>query len=81
MSWNADKKYFEERDSRPKEHWQLVEEKANELLSEPAEIMEILYGSGVLQDIGDWAKGDEDAIYNVRNRIMAAARAYAEKIL
>lgn len=81
MSFNADKKYFDERDSRPREHWQIVEEKANELLSDPTEISEILYRAGVLQDIGDWAKGDEDAIYSVRKRIMASAREYAEKIL
>lgn len=80
MSWNADKKYFEERDSRPREHWQLVEEKANELLSIPEEISEILYRAGVLQDIGDWAKtGEMD--WKVRNLIMTAARDYAEKLL
>lgn len=82
MSWNADKKYFEERDSRPREHWRLVEEKANELLSDPTEISEILYRAGVLQDIADWAKsGDMDSLWKVRNLIMTAAREYAEKIL
>lgn len=80
MSWNADKKYFEERDSRPREHWQIVEEKANELLSDPTEILEILYRAGVLQDLGDFAKtGEMD--WKVRNLIMRAARDYAEKLL
>jgi hypothetical protein len=81
MSLNADKKYFEERDNRkPLEHWELVEQKANELLSIPEEISEILYRAGVLQDLGDWAKtGEMD--WKVRNLIMTAARDYAEKLL
>lgn len=65
-----------------REHWELVEEKANELLSDPTEISEILWRAGVLQDIGDWAKsGDMDHAWKVPQLIMAAAREYAEECL
>lgn len=70
-----------EREPDKKERWELVEEKANELMLDPEWIEDTMCHFGLFNDFSAYVRGDDDICWKIRRVIQAYAKQRAEDLV
>lgn len=67
------------REDKPKERWELVEEKANDLLADTDWVQDVMIKFDLFADISSACRGDDDVIWKMCRAIKNHARHMAER--